>query len=33
MVQPVHPDSTPCPAERLIAWGSACLQGVGVDDL
>ncbi len=31
MVQPVHPDSVPCPAERLIAWGSACLQAVGVD--
>jgi ureidoglycolate dehydrogenase (NAD+) len=32
MVQPVHPDSVPCPAERLIAWGSACLQAVGVDE-
>ena len=31
MVQPVHPDSRPCPAERLIAWGTACLQAVGVD--
>ena len=32
MVQPVHPDSTPCPAERLVAWGSTCLQAVGVDE-
>jgi len=32
MVQPVHPDSVPCPAERLIAWGTACLRAVGVDD-
>jgi len=32
MVQPVHPDSVPCPAERLIAWGTACLQAVGVDE-
>jgi len=32
MVQPVHPDSVPCPADRLIAWGSACLQAVGVDE-
>ena len=32
MVQPVHPDSVPCPAERLIAWGSACLQALGVDE-
>ena len=31
MVQPVHPDSVPCPAERLVAWGTACLQAVGVD--
>lgn len=32
MVQPVHPDSVPCPANRLIEWGSACLQAVGVDE-
>ncbi len=32
MVQPVHPDSVPCPADRLIEWGSACLQAVGVDE-
>lgn len=32
MVQPVHPDSVACPAERLIAWGSACLQAVDVDE-
>jgi ureidoglycolate dehydrogenase (NAD+) len=31
MVQPVHPDSVPCPAERLIAWGTACLRSVDVD--
>ena len=32
MVQPVHPDSVPCPAERLIAWGTACLRAVGVEE-
>jgi len=32
VVQPVHPDSVPCPAGRLIAWGSACLRAAGVDE-
>jgi len=32
MVQPVHPDSVSCPAERLIEWGTSCLQAVGVDE-
>lgn len=32
MVQPVHPDSIPCPAEPLIAWGTACLRAVGVGE-
>src|ERR1700741_4325658 len=32
MVQPVHPDSVPCPAGRLVEWGTACLRSVGVDD-
>ena len=30
MVQPVAADSIPCPAERLIAWGTACLRAAGV---
>ena len=30
MVQPIHPDSLPCPADRLTAWGDACLRAVGV---
>ncbi|HEY9067643.1 MAG TPA: Ldh family oxidoreductase [Burkholderiaceae bacterium] len=30
MVQPVAADSIPCPAERLIEWGTACLSAVGV---
>jgi len=30
MVQPIHPDSLPCPADRLVEWGDACLRAVGV---
>jgi len=30
MVQPVAADSIPCPAERLITWGTACLRAAGV---
>lgn len=32
MTQPVHPDSRPCPADALIAWGAACLRAAGVGD-
>ena len=34
MIQPVHPDSVPTPADALVAWGRACLHaaGVGADD-
>ncbi|HKX43293.1 MAG TPA: Ldh family oxidoreductase [Burkholderiaceae bacterium] len=32
MVQPVAADSIPCPAERLIEWGTHCLRAVGVGD-
>ena len=32
MAQPVHPDSQPCAAEALSAWGTACLRAAGVDE-
>ena len=32
MAQPVHPDSQPCAAEALTAWGTACLRAAGVDE-
>ena len=30
MIQPVAAGSIPCPAERLITWGTACLRAAGV---
>jgi ureidoglycolate dehydrogenase (NAD+) len=32
MAQPVHPDSRPCAADALNAWGAACLRAAGVDE-
>ena len=32
MAQPVHPDSQPCPAPALAAWGRACLMKAGVPE-